>query len=268
MEINLLRDLAWIEAVGAIEGETVFLDLPEMGAVGEARVVSIGPCPEIRPGPGNVVTGTFHHEAAPDTGILSVTFANGAYIQGVTDNHPFYSVARHAYVPIGQMREGDVVQVNGALTRITKLDSRFAYPGEMLYNLETHNEHVYQVTTAGILVHNSCAPVSGVRFGQKGISSTFRHGEFAGKTIDEVAAGLRSGAIKPSQLPIQVVTRNGVQYTINNRSLMALRKAGLDPTDITDVTGIKRFEDELTGRLQEIGEMADDFVPHIRGGGQ
>jgi hypothetical protein len=112
------------------------------------------------------------------------------------------------------------------------------------------------------------APVSGVRFGQKGISSTFRHGEFAGKTIDEVAAGLRSGAIKPSQLPIQVVTRNGVQYTINNRSLMALRKAGLDPTDITDVTGIKRFEDELTRRLQEIGEMADDFVPHIRGGGQ
>jgi len=76
-----------------------------------------------------------------------------------------------------------------------------------------------------------------VRFGQKGISSTFRHGEFAGRTIDDVAAGLRSGAIKPSQLPIQTITRDGVQYTINNRSLMALRKAGLEPTVIKDVTG-------------------------------
>jgi len=106
-----------------------------------------------------------------------------------------------------------------------------------------------------------------VRFGQKGISSTFRHGEFAGRTIDDVAAGLRSGAIKPSHLPIQTITRDGVQYTINNRSLMAIRKAGLEPTVIKDVTGNAFFERQLTQRLKEIGEMADDFIPHIRGGG-
>jgi hypothetical protein len=50
---------------------------------------------------------------------------------------------------------------------------------------------------------------SEVRFAQKGVSSTFRYGEFAGKTVDEVVAGLKSGAIQPDQLPIQVVVRDG-----------------------------------------------------------
>lgn len=156
LDINLLRELIWIQAVGAVEGGSFFLDLPEMGAVGEAFVISIGPCPEIMPGPGNVVTGTFHHEADPDTRILSVTFANGAYLKGVTDNHPFYSVDKGEFVPVGEMREGESVKVNDGVTRIAKIESRFARPGEMLYNLETHGEHVYQVTSSGILVHNSC----------------------------------------------------------------------------------------------------------------
>jgi len=104
-----------------------------------------------------VVTGVFAHEAVPDTVILSVTFANGAYIKGVTDNHPFFSVDHNDFVEIGKMCEGAYVKVNDGITRITKIESRFARPGEMLYNLETHNEHVYQVTTAGILVHNTCA---------------------------------------------------------------------------------------------------------------
>jgi hypothetical protein len=88
----------------------------------------------------------------------------------------------------------------------------------------------------------SIAPSSGVRFAQRGVSSTFRHGEFAGQSIDDVAAGLRSGTIRPDQLPIQTVTRNGVQYTVNNRSLMALRRAGMEPTVIKDVTGNAFFE--------------------------
>lgn len=156
LDVNLLRELDWIKAAHAFEGGTFVLDLPEMGAVGDAYVISIGPCPEVKPGPGNVVTGTFHHEADPDTRILSVTFANGAYIRGVTDNHPLFSVDANDFVPIGEMQEGDFVRTIDGVTRITKFQSRFAHPGEMLYNVETHNEHVYQVTTAGILVHNSC----------------------------------------------------------------------------------------------------------------
>jgi hypothetical protein len=69
-----------------------------------------------------------------------------------------------------------------------------------------------------------------VQFAQRGISSRFAGGVFAGRTIDEVAAGLRDGTIHPDQLPLTVVKRDGVIYTINNRSLMALRLAGVKPT--------------------------------------
>jgi hypothetical protein len=105
-----------------------------------------------------------------------------------------------------------------------------------------------------------------IRFGQKSISRIFRHGKFAGKSIDEVAAGLRKGTIKPEQLPIKVITRDAKVYTLNNRSLMALRKAGLEPTVIEDVTGNKFFERQLTLRLKEIGEVPSEFMPIIRGG--
>ena len=59
-------------------------------------------------------------------------------------------------MPVGDMREGESVQVADGITKITRMVTRFARPGEMLYNLETHNEHVYQVTSAGVLVHNTC----------------------------------------------------------------------------------------------------------------
>ncbi len=127
-----------------------------MGTVGNAFVEAIEPCPTIEPGRGNVVTGTFHHEADPDTRILQVAFSNGVIIEGVTDNHPFWSEDRQTFVPVGELRNGENVRVNGGVAAVTSVTSRFAYPGEMLYNLEVHNEHVYQVTTAGILVHNSC----------------------------------------------------------------------------------------------------------------
>jgi hypothetical protein len=91
LDAMLLRSVDWIEAVGARECGTFFLDLPEMGAVGDAYVEAILPCPPIEDGPGNVVTGVFAHEA-------------------------------------------------DGVTHITKIESRFARPGEMLYNLETHNQ--------------------------------------------------------------------------------------------------------------------------------
>jgi RHS repeat-associated protein len=44
-------------------------------------------------------------------------------------------------------------------------------------------------------------------FTQTTASAFFRNGEFAGQSIANVAQGLRSGAISPSQLPLQVISR-------------------------------------------------------------
>ena len=104
-----------------------------------------------------------------------------------------------------------------------------------------------------------------IRFGQRGVSRAFRNGKFAGRSIDDVVAGLRSGAIKPDQLPIEVIIRDGVQYTLNNRSLRALRAAGLEPTIVKNVTGQIAAERRLTSRLAEIGgQVLEDFLPPIR----
>jgi hypothetical protein len=167
---KLLRSTAWMERAGVVDGGTFFLELPEMGAVGDAYVEAILPCPPITKGPGNVVTGVFEHEADPSTRILNVAFSNGEVIEGVTENHPFFSVDRNDFVPVGEMREGETVKIVDGLTQITDIKSRFAKVGELLYNLETHNEHVYQVSNAGIVVHNSC--ISDIRFGgARGIDS-------------------------------------------------------------------------------------------------
>lgn len=153
---KLLRSTAWIERNGVVEGGEFFLELPEMGAVGDAFVEAVLPCPPITKGAGNVVTGVFEHEADPSTKILTVGFSNGEVIEGVTDSHPFFSVDRNDFVPVGEMREGEMVKIVDGLLQITDIKSRFAQAGELLYNLETHNEHVYQVSDAGIIVHNSC----------------------------------------------------------------------------------------------------------------
>ena len=111
---------------------------------------------------------------------------------------------------------------------------------------------------------NSEAP-SAIRFAQRGVSSTFRHGEFAGQSVEDVAAGVKSGAISPDRLPLNVVVRDGVTYTMNNRSLMALRLGGKIPTVVSDVTGTPAFERQLTQRLAEMGgQVAEDFTPSVR----
>jgi RHS repeat-associated protein len=109
------------------------------------------------------------------------------------------------------------------------------------------------------------ASPNAIRFGQKAISSTFRNGKFAGKSVQSVAEGLENGVVSADELPVNVVIRGGVQYTMNNRSLMALRLAGKAPTVVRDVTGNAMFERQLTERLAEMGgNVAADFAPAIR----
>jgi hypothetical protein len=105
-----------------------------------------------------------------------------------------------------------------------------------------------------------------VSFAQRGVSSVFRNGPFKGKTIQYVANLLRTGAINASDLPLNVVVRNGVTYTMNNRSLLALVQAGLGAWPVVKyVTGDPMFEAQLTTRLLEMGgAVSSGFIPFIR----
>jgi hypothetical protein len=58
-----------------------------------------------------------------------------------------------------------------------------------------------------------------------------------------------------------------MKYTLNNRSLLALRQAGMEPTIVRDVTGHPDFEQRLSQRLLEMGgSVPSGFVPPIRAG--
>ena len=57
----MLRSVDWLAAEGAEVGGTVYLDMPEMGVQGRARVAAVEPCPPITEAEGRLVSGTFRH---------------------------------------------------------------------------------------------------------------------------------------------------------------------------------------------------------------
>tara|TARA_R110002111_G_scaffold1162_1_gene8201 strand:+ start:8799 stop:9479 length:681 start_codon:yes stop_codon:yes gene_type:complete len=82
LDMQFLRPLEWMKANGAQLGATINLDLPEFGAKGPAKVVSIEACPPIKSGKGNVVTGKFIHES--DGNLIDLKIEGQ---QEVTANH-------------------------------------------------------------------------------------------------------------------------------------------------------------------------------------
>jgi len=152
LDIGLLRPLAWVQAVGAKPGATIALDLADLGAAGAAAVVAVGPCPPIAPGPGRVVTGTFAHESAA---VLDLRLEGQPRPIGLTAGHPFYSEDRAAFVPAGGLRPGERLRGRAGPERVASVVERQGR--HRVFNLEIYGEHVYQVTTTGVLVHNSCA---------------------------------------------------------------------------------------------------------------
>ncbi|MDR2437815.1 MAG: HINT domain-containing protein, partial [Planctomycetaceae bacterium] len=151
LDITLLRPLNWISESQADIGTTIFLDLPELGAQGFVKVRNIEHCPPIKSGKGNVITGTFHHEAANTIDL---------YVEGLskpigsTDNHPFWSVTRNEFVEAGKLQPDEELHLhNGQTAKVIQILPR---PGpKQVHNLEVMNEHVYRVSDQGILVHNN-----------------------------------------------------------------------------------------------------------------
>ncbi|MEQ8790921.1 MAG: polymorphic toxin-type HINT domain-containing protein, partial [Pirellulaceae bacterium] len=72
---------------------------------------------------------------------------------GVTVNHPFWSDDRQDFVRADALHIGERLHGLTGSPRITAISPRG--PPEPVYNLEVHGEHCYQVTTLGLVVHNT-----------------------------------------------------------------------------------------------------------------
>ena len=153
LTVELLRPLDWIEDEEAAVGETIFLDLEEMGAIGDAEVISIELCPPIQPGHANIITGKFIHEVEQGE-VVELRFANQPEPTRVTRNHPYWSADRHDFIPAGELREGEQVESLTGPTHVSSITPS-NYSG-LVYNLEINGEHVYRVGSMGLLAHNAC----------------------------------------------------------------------------------------------------------------
>lgn len=150
VRVSLVRPISWVNEVGAAPGTTVFLNLHELGVEGDATVTSVCDCPPIADGCGQVVTGRFIHERS---GILNLEIDGIDEPLGVTNTHRMFSVDRGAFVSAGSLAIGETLQLNSRTACVLTItpDSR----AQTVYNLEVHADHVFRVTSDGVLVHNN-----------------------------------------------------------------------------------------------------------------
>jgi RHS repeat-associated protein len=149
-EVVLLRPVSWLAARGARAGGTLEIAVPECGIDGHAELLSIAPCPPIKPGNGRVVTGTFKHSSAK---VIDLYVAGQAEPIGTTANHRFWSEDRGAFVPAEALKPGERLRSVSGNPRVTAIGSNAATAA--VFNLEVERVHVYHVSSGGILVHNA-----------------------------------------------------------------------------------------------------------------
>ena len=156
--MRFIWPLEQIAASGASPGKSIHFDPEEMGVHGMATCTFVGPCPDIQGGPGNVVTGLFEHETDPGSKIYTIDLADGSSIAGVTGEHPIWSETDGDFVAAEHLRPGTMLLTRAGPVSIESITDRTARPGERVYNLQIHGQHVYQVTASGVLVHHTYGP--------------------------------------------------------------------------------------------------------------
>jgi RHS repeat-associated protein len=129
-------------------------------------------------------------------------------------------------------------------------------------NAQQALEAMTPLAMADVAAARACAGASrtgvleGANFAQKTFGRMFSEGgAFAGKSVEEVAAALRSGAMQASDVPIDYIVRDGNTLILNTRSANALEAAGIPRAawNAVNRTGQEMFESMLTGQLQRNG---------------
>ena len=154
IDAELIRPRSWMEAYDLRAGRTMRLNLPELEVSGVATITAISACPPIATGEGSVITARFMTRQVDEVTSVEILGADGATetITG-TSIHPVWSVDRQVWVPLAELSEGETLQ--GSVGPAIVLSVSLSRVSQPVYNVEVHNEHVYQVGELGVLVHNA-----------------------------------------------------------------------------------------------------------------
>lgn len=112
--------------------------------------------------------------------------------------------------------------------------------------------------------------LEGANYAQKTFNPMFsRGGAFAGRSVDDLAAALRSGAMKPSEVSIDFIVRDGNKLILNTRFAQALESAGISRAQWNAVnrTGQEMYENMLSGQPQRNGLTSEGIADIRRSGG-
>ncbi len=160
-EIGLRRPNWWIlQNKSDSVGKKVFLSIPEAGISGQAIVTKIKPslfdtrfskCEYEDNKTYRPLTGWFIHNS---NDIWNYYFEGELEPICATSNHPFWSIDRKIYIPIGELKVGEKTKTKeGNVSKLLKKEKRKG--NETVYNLEIYRDHNYHVGDQGLLVHNS-----------------------------------------------------------------------------------------------------------------
>jgi hypothetical protein len=108
--------------------------------------------------------------------------------------------------------------------------------------------------------------LEGANFAQKTFNPMFsKGGTFAGRSVDDVAAALRSGTMKSSEVPIDFIMRDGNTLIPNTRSAQALEAAGIPRSQWNAInrTGHEKYENMLSGQLKRNG-LTSEGIAKVR----
>ena len=98
--------------------------------------------------------------------------------------------------------------------------------------------------------------IGAAKFAQKTYTEMFSDGGLlSGRSINDLAAALRSGAMSAKNIPIDVIVRNGNTLILNTRSSQALIRAGIARRlwTVVDRTGRLAYEERLSKQLSQNG---------------
>jgi hypothetical protein len=120
---------------------------------------------------------------------------------------------------------------------------------------------------AGLLGTGAAArgALEGARYAQKEFSPMFgSNGPLAGRSVEDVAQALRSGALRPGDVSVHYIVRDGNTLILNTRSAQALERAGIPrgKWNATDMTGDVGSEARLTAQLRRNG-LNSQGIPNV-----
>ncbi len=200
-DVVLLRPLTWLNEQQAEVGGTVFISVPECGIDGNAQVLAIEPCPEILPGDGRVITGTFRHQVSAS---ISLSIAGQQEPILCTGNHPFWSEDRHDFVRADSLKPNETLRTTSGSTTVTSLTH---IPGSTaVYNLEIHGTHVYHVGSSGVLVHNQ-DPLNCLKLASQAAAG-FANGQCK-ECAEAIADALRKKGLSGTFIDVQTKMPDG-----------------------------------------------------------